>query len=72
MRPNQFIERESVDIQNPQHSHQEWKLANDVTIESLDIQCKEPKHLIFFIGAVYQFTYNKEKHFTQSQLALLL
>ena len=42
------------DIQTPQQYHQEWQVANDLTISALDHRCKEPKTLLFFRGAIYQ------------------
>ena len=68
----QFRERRSEDSQNPQQSHQEWQPENDTTSNSLDHKCKEPRCLLFFVGAVYQFTYNEDGVFTQSQLGFLL
>ena len=65
-------ESEAKDIQNPQQSHQEWQDANEMTSSALDHKCKEPRKLLFFVGAVYQFTYNNHGKFTQSQLGLLL
>ena len=69
---NDVRERSAEDIQNPQQSHQEWQVANEITSNSLDHKCKEPRKLLFFVGAVYQFTYNNDGKFTQSQLGLLL
>ena len=66
-------ERIAEDMQNPQQSHQEWQVANELTSSALDHICKEPKTLLFFRGAFYQFTYNDDGgNFTQSQLGLLL
>ena len=39
---------------------------------ALDYKLKEPISLLFFKGAVYQFTYNEKKKFTQSQLGLIV
>ena len=69
---NEVRQRAAVDVQNPQLSHQEWQDANELTSNSLDHKCKEPRNLLFFIGAVYQFTYNDDGNCTQSQLGLLL
>ena len=69
---NQYQEIMSEDIQNPQLSHQEWSTATELTRNSLDHQCKEPRNLLFFVGAVYQFTYNRDGDFSQSQLGFLL
>ena len=33
---------------------------------------KEPRSLLFFPGAKYEITYNKEGEFSQSQMALLI
>ena len=38
---------ESIDLQQPQLSHQDWQGANDQTSSSLDHKCKEPRKLIF-------------------------
>ena len=38
----------------------------------LDNQIKEQRNLLFFIGALYQFTFNEDDLFSQSQLGLLL
>ena len=65
-------ERSSEDMQNPQQSHQEWQVANEGTSASLDHKCREPNNLLFFVGAVYQFTYNDVGKFAHSQLGLLL
>ena len=62
----------SEDTETPQLSHQEWQHASETTKLSLDHKCKEPRNLLFFIGAVYRFTYNNDGNFTQSQLGLLL
>ena len=70
--PVDIRERVAEDIQNPQQSHQEWQVANELTTQSLDHKCKEPKTLLFFRGAIYQFTYNDDGNFSQSQLGLLL
>ena len=72
MHSDEFCERAADDMQNPQQSHQEWQDANECTSNSLDRKCKEPRKLLFFVGAVYQFTYNNHGKFTQSQLGLPL
>ena len=46
------------DIQNPELSHQEWEVANEFTMVSLDHKCKEPRKLLFCIGAIYEFFAN--------------
>ena len=69
---NEYMESNAVDKQMPQQSHGEWNDANELTSNSLDQKCKEPRKLLFFVGAVYQFTYNEDGKFSQSQLCLLL
>ena len=39
--------RIAEDIQNPQQSHQEWQVANELTTNVLDHKCKEPRTLLF-------------------------
>ena len=43
---HQYQEIMSEDIQNPQLSHQEWSTATELTRNSLDHQCKEPRNLL--------------------------
>ena len=33
---------------------------------------KEPRELLFFVGAFYEFTYNDDGKFSQSQIGLLM
>ena len=68
-------ERIADDIQVRQRSRQEWQPATRETIEELDRKTREPQCILFFIGAVYEITYNdptKQDKFAHSQLALLL
>ena len=69
---DEYQQSMAEDIQNPQLSHQEWSRASENTSLALDHKCKEPRNLLFFVGTVYQFTYNSDSNFTQSQLGLLL
>ena len=69
---DKYRESNAVDKQITQQSHGEWNDANEITSNSLDQKCKEPWKLLFFVGAVYQFTYNEDGKFSQSQLGLLL
>ena len=68
----EYVERISEDIQKRNDSHQEWCQASEHTMSTLDNQLKEQRTLLFFKGALYQFTFNKENKFSQSQLGLLL
>ena len=72
LRYNQYRERTSDGIQLPHLSHQEWSTASETTRSVLDHKCREPRNLLFFVGAIYQFTYNSDGNFTHSQLGLLL
>lgn len=63
----------SKDMQTPQLSHQEWTQATESTSNGLDQKCKELRTLLFFVGSVFEFTYNnKSFDFTQAQLGLML
>ena len=48
-------------------SHVEWTSATENTSNKLEEKLKEP----FFRGAIFEFTYNQEGKFSQSQIALL-
>ena len=45
--------------------------ASDTTVAILDQKVKEPSTLLFFRGAIYEFTYNCNEQFSQAQMALL-
>ena len=71
--PNsEYIERESCDSQNRVSSLSEWVQASEKTRLQLDKILKEPRFLLFFVGALYEFTFNEESVFSQSQLGLLI
>lgn len=72
LRRNQSRESIDEDSKNPHHSHTVWRQANEGTVNSLDQKCKEPKPLLFFKGAVYQFTFNSDGNLSQAQLGILL
>ena len=65
-------ERQSDDVEKSRYSHSEWSHASISTKNALDKNLKEPRTLLFFCGAVYEFTYNKEGQFSQSQMAILI
>ena len=69
---SEFVERYCDDVQNQKYSHQEWMPAtNDIKIK-LDAKVKEPRAIIFFRGALFEFTYNDQvRGFTQSSLCVL-
>ena len=67
-----YIERESCDFQNRVSSLSEWVIARENTRLKLDKVLKEPRYLLFFVGALYEFTFNEENVFSQSQLGLLI
>ena len=67
-----YIECVAEDIEKPHDSHQEWIPATERTKNLLDNQLKEQRKILFFKGALFQFTFNQDKEFSQSQLCLLL
>ena len=69
---NEYIERKSVDTQKQRSSLSEWSAANETTSNSLDRILKEPRSLLFFVGAIVEFTCNEHNKFSQSQIGLIL
>ena len=61
----------SNDVENPIYSHREWQNASPTTTTKLDKLVKEPKNLIFFKGATFEFTFNKPGQFQHSQICVL-
>ena len=61
----------SDDVENPRLSHCDWTKASESTKASLDNKVKEPRTLLLYRGAVYEFTYNDRGKFSQSQIGLL-
>jgi hypothetical protein len=64
-------EHYSDDVENPLFSHCDWTKASESTKASLDNKVKEPRTLLLYRGAVYEFTYNDRGKFSQSQIGLL-
>ena len=70
---NMVNERVSVDIMMAHGTQSGWTDAPETTSNYLDRKMKESRRIIFFVGAIYQFTYNDERsRFNQSQLGLLI
>ena len=70
--PNEELrEKAAVDTQRLRLSHIEWASASLDTSKKLDRKVKEPSTILFFKGALYEFTYNKDDEFSQGQMALL-
>ena len=63
--------KKSDDVEKSRFSHREWSVATSNTVDQLEQKVKEPNELLFFRGAKYEFTYNEETKFSQSQLGLL-
>ncbi len=63
--------KECEDTQRNRFSHSEWGRANPQTSAKLDKKVKEPSTLLFFRGAIYEFTFNSPNDFSQSQMAVL-
>ena len=70
--PSQYVECESNDLQNQRSSLTEWIPANDYIRNLLDKYTKQPRHLLFFKGAVFEFTRNEDGVYSQSQLCVLI
>ena len=51
--------------------HGEWYNATEDTTKKLNNKVKEPQLLLFFKGAIYEFTHNKDNSYSQGQMALL-
>ena len=62
--------RKAIDLQRFRHSHLEWSSASSLTIIFLDKKVKEQETLYFFKGAIFQYTFNDNGKFSQSQLGL--
>ena len=65
---NSLRERCADDVEKYRYSHSERSPAIFSTKNTLDIQVKQPSILLFFRGAVYDFTYNNEGKFSASQM----
>jgi predicted GIY-YIG superfamily endonuclease len=63
--------READDFELSTLSHSDWMPASATVSKALTKEVKEPKRLPFYDMAVYEMTYNKANHFTQSQIAVL-
>ena len=55
---DQLREKASVDKERIRFSHGEWIIASAETSRKLDKKVKEPSTLLFFKGAIYEFTHN--------------
>ena len=58
---SEYRMRTSDDVENVRVSHQVWRPASEFTKEMLDRSVKEPRTLIFFVGAVYELTFNETR-----------
>ena len=68
---DEYISITASDVEKPRLSHSEWYPASDAIIDQIEFIRKEPTELLFFRGGQYEFTYNKENVFSQSQMAIL-
>ena len=69
--PSDLREKHADDVERSRYSHGEWLHASEQTQSVLNQRLKEPDTLLFFRGAIYEFTYNIEEKFSQGQMALL-
>ena len=68
----QWRERISEDVQKQSSSREDWATANEAVSKGLDKSCsKQPRTLLFFKGAIYEFTFNKPSYFSTTQIAIL-
>ena len=73
LKENMVNERLSEDIQMAHGAQSGWTDASETTSNYLERKMKESRRIIFFVGTIYQFTYNDERSsFNQSQLGLLI
>ena len=59
------------DVEKSRFSHSEWYPISSTSVDQIELLCKEPTNILFFKGGHYEFTYNKEDFFSQSQLAII-
>ena len=59
---NVFSDKERI-----RFSHSEWTIASTETLRKLDKKVKEPSTLLFFKGAIYEFTHNVDGVYIQGQ-----
>lgn len=68
---NNIREKVSEDLEKSRYSHRDWNDASTETTQKLEQKLKEPRELIFFKGAIYEITFNKEGEFAHGQVAIL-
>ena len=68
----EYISISACDSMSGLENHGEWKVASRSIKNALNKECKEPEHLDFYHGALYQFTCNETGRFKSTQLAVLL
>ena len=64
-------EKVAVDTQRLRLSHSEWTPASEETSKKLDRKVKESYILLFYKGAIYEFTHNKDGVYSQAQMCIL-
>ena len=64
-------EKVAVDTQRLRLSHSEWTPASEETSKKLDRKVKESYVLLFYKGAIYEFTHNKDGVYSQAQMCIL-
>ena len=70
--PSDFLrEKRGIDTQRLRLSHSEWSQTQQETSKKLDGKIKEPSILLFFKGAIYEFTHNLDGIYSQAQMAIL-
>ena len=69
--PSYVRQTRAVDVVKSKDSVREWTRASQLQIQEIDHRSKEPHILLFFRGEKFEFIYNCEGHFSQSQFGLL-
>ena len=64
-------EKQASDKQRLRLSLSDWGPASEETSKKLNKKVKEPSTLLFFKGAIYEFTHNLDEKYSQGQMALL-
>ena len=66
-----YVVSTAVDVEKSRFSHSDWYCASQSSSDQITHRVKEPPELLFFFGGHYEFTFNKEDCFSQSQLAIV-
>ena len=65
------VESIALDEQRQINSRADFARASEEITIALDRACKEPRHSLFYKGAIFEFTFNKAGSFSKSQLCIM-